>query len=83
MSSFFYLSFNNVISLYLFNLYNFFRKESDRTCTNSTEFYKVIITPRNQWSTFDYGWLTNMVTLLVIVLVFFLVLNSLNVIHLF
>lgn len=35
-------------------------KESDRTCTNSTEFYKVIITPRNQWSTFDYGWLTNM-----------------------
>lgn len=35
-------------------------KESDITCTNSTEFYKVIITPRNQWVTSDYGWLTNM-----------------------
>ncbi|KAG2245328.1 hypothetical protein Bca52824_092813 [Brassica carinata] len=35
-------------------------KNSDRTSTHSTEFYKVIITPRNKWRTYNYGWLNNM-----------------------
>ncbi|CAH8361796.1 unnamed protein product, partial [Eruca vesicaria subsp. sativa] len=32
----------------------------DKSCITSTEFYRVIITPRNHWSSHDYGWLTNM-----------------------
>ncbi|CAF1927233.1 unnamed protein product, partial [Brassica napus] len=32
----------------------------DKSFTSSTEFYRVIITPRNQWSSHNYGWLTNM-----------------------
>ncbi|KAH0889673.1 hypothetical protein HID58_052102, partial [Brassica napus] len=55
-------------------------KNSDRTSTHSTEFYKVIITPRNKWRTYNYGWLNNMVILLFFLNV--LVLNSLSVIHL-
>ncbi|WZZ50204.1 hypothetical protein YC2023_050311 [Brassica napus] len=32
----------------------------DKSFTSSTEFYRVIITLRNQWSSHNYGWLTNM-----------------------
>ncbi|KAH0883527.1 hypothetical protein HID58_059623, partial [Brassica napus] len=32
----------------------------DKSFTFSTEFYRVIITLRNQWSSHNYGWLTNM-----------------------
>ncbi|KAJ0264632.1 hypothetical protein HA466_0029540 [Hirschfeldia incana] len=34
-------------------------KEPDRTSELSGEFYKVLITPRAEWRTPTYGWLTN------------------------
>ncbi|KAG2251520.1 hypothetical protein Bca52824_081656 [Brassica carinata] len=34
-------------------------EEPDRTSECSVEFYKVLITPREEWRTPTYGWLTN------------------------
>ncbi|KAF3519437.1 hypothetical protein DY000_02060643 [Brassica cretica] len=39
-------------------------EEPDRTSECSVEFYKVLITPREEWRTPTYGWLTNWVSII-------------------